>query len=125
MSRDVSTTESSFEVALAGDFGPMFLAAFAAMGVQHTSTISTFVLPARAGEGICEIVAELESRGMLILDIRPAPSLVPSPGVDHPGDSTRAVSRSAATSSRLSDAAPVEPRDHERRATWTPNATPE
>ena len=76
MSSDASTMESSFEVALSGDFGPVFLAAFAAMGVQHTSTTSTFVLPVREGEGICEIVAELESRGLLILDISPAPSRV-------------------------------------------------
>jgi len=72
MTEGASTAAGSFEVALQGSFGPVLQAAFAAMGVQRIRTTSMFLLPMREGEGICEIIEDLERRGMLVLDVRPA-----------------------------------------------------
>jgi len=62
----------TFEVALQGSFGPALQAAFAAMGVQRIRTTSTFLMPARDGEGIFEIIEDLRRRGLMVLDVRPA-----------------------------------------------------
>jgi|tagenome__1003787_1003787.scaffolds.fasta_scaffold20974807_5 hypothetical protein len=74
MSRNVSPASSSFqfEVVLQGTLGPALRATCVAMGVQQVRTTSSFLVPARDGEGISEIIEELEKRGMLILDVRPA-----------------------------------------------------
>jgi hypothetical protein len=71
-----ATEATSFEVALEGTFGPMLQAVFAAMGVQRIRTTSDFVLRAGEGEGIGEIIEVLESRGLMVLEVRPA---TPSP----------------------------------------------
>lgn len=72
MSSEVVRAAVSFEVALQGSFGPALQAAFAAMGVQGIRVTSNFLLPARDGEGIFEIIEDLGRRGLLVLDIRPA-----------------------------------------------------
>jgi hypothetical protein len=79
---------SSYQVAVPGDFGPALLAAFAAMGVDHTSTSSVFLLPDPSGRGIPDIARMLQDRGFVILGIRrvtarPAahrPALIPDGG---------------------------------------------
>jgi hypothetical protein len=76
--------QDSFEVALQGSFGPALQAAFAAMGVRRIRTTSSFLLPVRDGEGICEIIEDLGRRGMLILDVRPAAAGVVAPRDGHP-----------------------------------------
>lgn len=60
----------SYQVTLPGQFGPAFLATFAAMGVGHAATSSVFLLPERAGQGLADIAAMLQARGLVILGIR-------------------------------------------------------
>jgi hypothetical protein len=72
MTDQAATEATSFEVALAGTFGPMLRAVFAAMGVQRIRTTSDFVVRAGEGEGISEIMEALESRGLMVLEVRPA-----------------------------------------------------
>jgi hypothetical protein len=72
MSEQAGTAAPAFQVALQGSFGPALQAAFTAMGVRHIRTTSSFIIAARDGEGICEIIEELDRRGLTILDVRPA-----------------------------------------------------
>jgi hypothetical protein len=70
--QDRAAAPFAFQVALQGSFGPALRAVFMAMGVQQIRTTSSFLVPVQDGEGICEIVEALESRGLKILDVRPA-----------------------------------------------------
>jgi hypothetical protein len=72
MSEEARTSATSFQVALQGTVGPALRATFLAMGVRRVRTTSAFLLPAREGEGLCEIVEDLGRRGMTLLDARPA-----------------------------------------------------
>jgi len=72
MSEQAGTAAPAFQVALQGAFGPALQAAFTAMGVRHILTTSSFIIAARDGEGICEIIEELDRRGLTILEVRPA-----------------------------------------------------
>lgn len=71
---------SSYQIALPGEFGPAFLATFAAMGVHHAATSSVFLLPVAHEQGIPDVTAMLQARGLVILDIR----RVTAPPVTHP-----------------------------------------
>jgi hypothetical protein len=61
---------SSYEVAVSGACGPAFLATFAELGAPSSVTSSVFLLAARRGEGLPEIVATLRGRELEILSIR-------------------------------------------------------
>jgi len=58
-----------YEVALTGKCGPVFTAVFKALGVERTVTASIFLLPVSPQGGIRDIVAMLETRGLMILNI--------------------------------------------------------
>jgi hypothetical protein len=68
--RWTSDTERSYQVALPGEFGPTFLADFADLGVGHTATTSVFLLSVSDHQGIHDIIAMLQARGLEILGIR-------------------------------------------------------
>jgi hypothetical protein len=91
MTRRAETVGSSYQVTLRGRFGPSFLAAFTAMGVDHAATASVFLLAAPSDRGPSDIVRMLQARGLVLLGLRrvttapittgPAPS---QPGTDRP-----------------------------------------
>lgn len=60
----------SFQVALAGEYGPALLATFAEMGADHVATTSVFLLPAADDLGIQDVTAMLQQRGLVIVGIR-------------------------------------------------------
>ena len=60
----------SYQVTLPGELGLAFLATFATMGVHHATVSSVFWLPAMGSQGIADIAAMLQERGLVILDIR-------------------------------------------------------
>lgn len=70
MTSTAAVLAGSYQVTLPGQFGPAFLASFAAMGVGHAATSSVFLLPERAGQGLADIAAMLQARGLVILGIR-------------------------------------------------------
>ncbi len=82
MSSQADPVGSSYQVAVPGDLGPAFLAAFAAMGVDHAATSSVFLLPDPSGRGIPGIAQMLQARGLVILGIRrvTAPPTTTPPG---------------------------------------------
>lgn len=65
-----SDPAGSYQVALPGEFGPAFLAAFADLGVGGTRTTSVFLLSVPDHQGIHDVTAMLQERGLEILDIR-------------------------------------------------------
>jgi len=71
-----------YEVALTGECGPVFTAVFRALGVERTVTASIFLLPVSPQTGIRDIVAMLETRGLMILNIdgRPPRSAISNEG---------------------------------------------
>jgi len=87
MTSTAAVLAGSYQVTLPGQFGPAFLATFAAMGVGHAATSSVFLLPERAGQGLADIAAMLQARGLVILGIRrvvepdTGPSVGPSAGL--------------------------------------------
>ncbi|MGZ4775491.1 MAG: hypothetical protein ACXVYW_09345 [Oryzihumus sp.] len=68
---------ASYEVVVPGELGPAFLAAFLHWGVAAVRTSSVFLLPVPQGQGVPDVAAMLQARGLLILGIRrvadPAP----------------------------------------------------
>lgn len=70
VSDQTQSTGASYEVALPGEFGPALLATFADLGADHVATSSVFLMPASQGQGVPDIAAMLEARGLVILDIR-------------------------------------------------------
>jgi hypothetical protein len=66
----------SFQVAVPGEFGPVFRTAFAEAGADRAGLSSVFTVSVPDGQGIHEIAAMLQARGLMILGIRPvtAPS---------------------------------------------------
>jgi hypothetical protein len=60
----------AYQVALPGEFGPAYLAAFAGLGVEHTQTTSVFLLDVPDHVGIHDVTAMLQERGLVILGIR-------------------------------------------------------
>jgi hypothetical protein len=69
MNNRLRRARSTYEVALPGRFGPAYLATFAEMGARRVETSSAFLLPA-SGTGVLEIISMLQSRGLVLLDIR-------------------------------------------------------
>jgi hypothetical protein len=72
MDRELAPS-TSYRVALRGRLGPAYRAALAAAGAHRPATTSTFLLPRSAGADIPEVVALLQSRGLVVLDVRRAP----------------------------------------------------
>ena len=58
-----------YEVVLAGRLGPAYRAALCAAG-QHAGTISEFLVPVTEAADVCELVAMLQARGMVVLEVR-------------------------------------------------------
>lgn len=70
----------AFQVALPGEYGPAFLATFAEMGADHVATTSVFLLPVAEDQGIHDVTAMLQQRGLVIVGIR----RIADPSTDHP-----------------------------------------
>ena len=70
MTSNDRTKDASYEVALRGELGPALLAWLSSLGVGHAVTSSVFLVPVHAGQGLCEVAAMLQARGLQILDIR-------------------------------------------------------
>ncbi len=87
---------TSYQVALPGEFGPAFLATFAALGIHHVSTASVFLLRVPEQRGIAEVAAMLQDRGLQILDIRRVARHAPAPPTRYssaPGDDAAPADR--------------------------------
>ncbi len=69
MTVTTGTYRTSYEVALSGAAGPAYVAALKAMGVEHHGTTSIFLVPALDDLDICDVVAMLEARGLVVLDV--------------------------------------------------------
>jgi hypothetical protein len=65
MTRRAEAVGSSYQVTLRGRFGPSFLAAFTAMGVDHAATASVFLVAAPSDRGPSDIVRMLQARGLV------------------------------------------------------------
>lgn len=63
----------SFQVAVPGEFSPVFLTAFAHAGADRAGISSVFTLSVPDDQGIHEIAGMLQARGLMILGIRPLP----------------------------------------------------
>jgi hypothetical protein len=61
---------TSYEVALSGRIGPAYLAALASAGARRRGTTSDFLLPRSSGADVCEVVAMLQARGLVVLHVR-------------------------------------------------------
>lgn len=61
----------SFQVAVPGEFGPVFLTAFAEAGADRAALSSVFTVSVPDDKGIHEIAGMLQTRGLTILGIRP------------------------------------------------------
>ena len=70
MTSDDRAKDTSYEVALRGELGPALLAWFSSLGVGHAATSSVFLVTVHAGQGLCDVAAMLQARGLEILDIR-------------------------------------------------------
>jgi hypothetical protein len=70
MTRRAEAVGSSYQVTLRGRFGPSFLAAFTAMGVDHAATASVFLVAAPSDRGPSDIVRMLQARGLVLLGLR-------------------------------------------------------
>ena len=79
---------ASYEVALPGEFGPALLATFADLGADHVATSSVFLMVAPQGQGVPDIAAMLEARGLVILDIRRVRATWPHPTRMRPATAT-------------------------------------
>jgi len=70
MTTETLPLATSYEVALSGRIGPAYRAALAACGAERPSTTSLFLLPRSSAADICEVVAMLQARGLVVLDVR-------------------------------------------------------
>ena len=68
------TYRTSYEVALSGTAGPAYAAALAAMGVERHGTTSIFLMPVHDDVDMCDVLAMLEARGLVVLDIHQVPA---------------------------------------------------
>jgi hypothetical protein len=76
---------TSYEVALAGRIGPAFLAALAMAGEQRPGITSDFLLPRSSGADVCEVVAMLQARGLVVLHVRRVHETLPQRCAADPG----------------------------------------
>ena len=64
----------AYEVSLVGTTGPAYVAALEAMGVEHVRTTSIFLVPVLDSVGIADVLAMLEARELVVLDIHEVPA---------------------------------------------------
>ena len=74
MTVTTGTYRTSYEVALSGTAGPAYVAALKAMGVERHGTTSIFLMPVLDDLDMCDVLAMLEARGLVVLDIHQVPA---------------------------------------------------